>query len=208
MALSLRPVRLTGVSGLFKRSFDIAGATVLLVLLAPVLLAAGAAVRLTSRGPALFRHQRSTKDGRPFTIYKFRTMFKDADRLLPATIDLSSPFFKLDDDPRLTRVGRILRRTSIDELPQLINVIKGDMSIVGPRPLPLEQVEANREILSPRLEVRAGVTGWWQINGRSNLTPEQALRMDLFYVENWSFSLDLYILAKTAGVVLARKGAK
>ncbi|MGH9196908.1 MAG: sugar transferase, partial [Acidimicrobiia bacterium] len=207
-ALSLRPVQLTGPRGVLKRAFDIVLASALLVLLSPLLVILGIAVRLTSRGPALFRQQRTTKDGRVFTMYKFRTMGHTPDLRLGEVIDTSVPFFKLDDDPRLTRVGRFLRRTSLDELPQLLNVIKGDLSLVGPRPLPVEQLHANRELLSPRLEVRAGVTGWWQIKGRSDVTPDQALRMDSFYIENWSLTLDLYILAKTVGVVMGRKGAR
>ncbi len=122
-------------------------------------------------------------------------------------IDPSRPFFKLDDDPRITSVGRVLRKLSLDELPQLLNVLRGDMSLVGPRPLPADQVAANMELLSSRHEVPAGVTGWWQINGRSSVAFEEAVRMDLFYIENWSLSLDLYILIKTLGCVLARKGA-
>jgi lipopolysaccharide/colanic/teichoic acid biosynthesis glycosyltransferase len=145
--------------------------------------------------------------GRVFTMYKFRTMRADADEILTRLgIDHSAPFFKLVDDPRPTRVGRTLRRFSLDELPQLINVLKGDMSLVGPRPLPAEQVEANPD-LGPRHQVRAGMTGWWQINGRSRLSPEEAVRMDMFYVENWSLSFDLYILAKTVGAVVNGRGA-
>jgi lipopolysaccharide/colanic/teichoic acid biosynthesis glycosyltransferase len=111
------------------------------------------------------------------------------------------------DDPRVTRIGRLLRKASLDELPQLINVIKGEMSLVGPRPLPEDQVARHPELLGGRLEVQAGMTGWWQIQGRSNVSPEEAVRMDVFYIENWSLSLDLYILARTASVVLARNGA-
>jgi len=205
-ALSLRPVQLNGARGSLKRAFDVVLGTLLFLLLVPFLVVLGLAVRLTSRGPALFRQQRTTKDGRAFTMYKFRTMSQDEDARRP--IDISAPFFKLEDDPRLTKVGRLLRRSSLDELPQLINVIKGDLSLVGPRPLPIEQLDANRGMLSARHEVRAGMTGWWQIKGRSDVSPEEALRMDLFYIENWSLSLDLYILAKTFGVVVGRKGAK
>jgi lipopolysaccharide/colanic/teichoic acid biosynthesis glycosyltransferase len=107
----------------------------------------------------------------------------------------------------VTTVGKYLRRFSLDELPQLLNILAGEMSLVGPRPLPAEQVAANRELLGPRLEVPAGMTGWWQINGRSQVTPEEALHLDQFYIENWSLTLDLYILLKTVGVVLKRQGA-
>jgi exopolysaccharide biosynthesis polyprenyl glycosylphosphotransferase len=207
-ALTLKPVRLTGFQAVLKRSFDLAGASLALVLAFPFMLAVVVAIRLTSEGPVLFRQTRVTKDGRPFTMYKFRTMVEDTHRALDgAVIDLTQPFFKLKDDPRLTGIGRWLRRLSLDELPQLWNVILGDMSLVGPRPLPVEQVEANADFLAPRHEVRAGITGWWQISGRSDLETEDALRQDVFYIENWSFSLDVYILLRTLGTVVGTKGA-
>jgi lipopolysaccharide/colanic/teichoic acid biosynthesis glycosyltransferase len=143
-------------------------------------------------------------------MYKFRTMRDDADRLLEELeVDPSAPFFKLGaEDPRLTRVGRFLRKYSLDELPQLLNVLKGEMSLVGPRPLPAEQVAANLELLGPRHEVSAGVTGWWQVQGRSEVDDaDEAVRMDLFYIENWSLALDLFVLLKTFGAVLAKRGA-
>jgi lipopolysaccharide/colanic/teichoic acid biosynthesis glycosyltransferase len=141
-------------------------------------------------------------------MYKFRTMITDQERALEGRlIDLTQPFFKMPHDPRLTSVGRLLRSFSLDELPQLWNVIRGDMSLVGPRPLPLEQVTANHDLLQPRHEVRAGLTGWWQVSGRSEIDVEQALKMDMFYIENWSLSLDVYVLLKTAAAVIARRGA-
>ena len=127
----------------------------------------------------------------------------DADRL----VDTSAPFFKLQSDPRLTPVGMGLRRLTLDELPQFWNILKVEMSLVGPRPLPADQVAANLKLLSRRHEVPAGATGWWQINGRSGVTPEEAIQLDQFYIENWSLSLDLYIVLKTFGVVLGRRGA-
>jgi lipopolysaccharide/colanic/teichoic acid biosynthesis glycosyltransferase len=154
----------------------------------------------------LFRQARVTKGGRRFTIYKFRTMRGDVEG---SPLDTSVPFFKMRADPRVTRVGAFLRRFSIDEWPQLWNVLRGEMSLVGPRPLSAEQVgniEA-REVLLERQEVRAGLTGWWQINGRNDVTPEEAFRLDAFYVENWSLTLDLYIILKTAGALLTRRGA-
>jgi exopolysaccharide biosynthesis polyprenyl glycosylphosphotransferase len=208
MALSVRPVRLTGTQATVKRTFDLVLSSLNLVVALPLLALCAVAVRLTSAGPALFKQPRITKDGRTFTMYKFRTMRQDTEGALEGRlVDLTQPFFKLTDDPRLTRVGRILRSLSLDELPQLFNVLRGDMSMVGPRPLPAEQVAANEQLLAPRHEVRAGITGWWQISGRSEVEPEQALKMDLFYIENWSLALDLYILLKTAGTVLVRRGA-
>jgi lipopolysaccharide/colanic/teichoic acid biosynthesis glycosyltransferase len=193
------------VQAAVKRAFDVGVASVALLISLPVIALIAVAVRLTSSGPILFRQERVTKGGRVFTMLKFRTMVND----LPEgrTIDLTAPFFKLKDDPRLTRVGRVLRVSSLDELPQLWQVIRGDLSLVGPRPLPAVQVAANYALLSPRHEVRAGITGWWQINGRSSVAPHEAVRMDLFYIENWSLSLDLYILLKTLGAVVSFRDA-
>jgi exopolysaccharide biosynthesis polyprenyl glycosylphosphotransferase len=206
--VTLNPVRLTGRRGAIKRSFDVLVGSVALLLALPVMAVVALAIGLTSRGPVLFRQERGTKDGEPFTMYKFRTMVEDSDRALDgAVIDLTRPFFKMKDDPRLTTIGRLLRKVSLDELPQLWNVVRGDMSLVGPRPLPFEQVEANAAALAPRHEVRAGLTGWWQISGRSELDSEDALRLDVFYIENWSLSLDLYILIRTLGTVLGGRGA-
>lgn len=210
MSLTLRPVQLTGPKAVAKRLFDLIVAGLVLLLALPVLGVIALAIKLDSKGPVLFRQHRVTKGGHIFNMYKFRTMRNDADQVLEQMqIDPSAPFFKLgSEDPRLTRVGRVLRKYSLDELPQLFNVIKGDMSLVGPRPLPAEQVAANLELLGPRHEVPAGVTGWWQVQGRSEVEdPDEAVRMDLFYIENWSLALDLFVLLKTFGAVLARRGA-
>ena len=208
MAISLKPVRLTGGQRVTKRVFDFVIASASLLVLSPGLALIGLAIKLNSRGPVFFRQSRVTKGGREFTVYKFRTMRTDGDDLLAERgVDTSAAFFKMREDPRLTRLGSFLRKSSLDELPQLINVVKGEMSLVGPRPLPTDQVAANPELLGPRHEVPAGVTGWWQINGRSEVSPEEAVRLDLFYIENWSLTLDLYVLLKTAGTILARRGA-
>jgi len=208
MALSLSPVRLTGAQLFVKRAFDLVVAGLGLVALLPVLGATAAAVKLTSRGPVLFRQERVTKGGRVFTMYKFRTMVAEADEILEESeADPTTPFFKLQEDPRVTRLGAWMRRWSLDEIPQLFNVIRGDLSLVGPRPLPTDQVAANMDLLEPRHEVSAGVTGWWQIQGRSDLAAEDSLRMDLFYIENWSLSLDLFIILKTIGAVMRGRGA-
>ena len=206
MALCLRPVRLRGANAVLKRAVDIALAAVgLVVLFVPSLLVI-AAIRLTSPGPAVFSQDRVTQGGRRFTIFKFRTMRTDRDAF---SLDTSTPFFKMTEDPRITKIGAFLRRFSIDEWPQLWNVLIGDMSLVGPRPLPADQVDniEERDVLLERHEVRAGLTGWWQINGRNDVTPEEAFRADAFYVENWSLTLDLYILLKTAGALLSHRGA-
>jgi lipopolysaccharide/colanic/teichoic acid biosynthesis glycosyltransferase len=201
---------LTGAQTALKRTFDIIVAGAVFVVAAPLLAVLAVAIKTTSRGPVFFRQLRVTKGGHLFRMFKFRTMLDDADRIIEEKgIDTSVPFFKLGpEDPRLTTVGRFLRKYSLDELPQLLNVLRGDMSLVGPRPLPADQVAANLDLLGPRHEVPAGVTGWWQIQGRSEVEdPDEAVRMDLFYIENWSLTLDLYVLLKTFGVVLRKKGA-
>ena len=203
IALSLRPVRLTGKQALAKRAYDLAVGSLLLLVSLPVWLVAAVAIRLTSPGPVLFHQERVTKGGRTFWMHKFRTMRQE----MPSGIDTTVPFFKLDQDPRITSVGHLLRKWSLDELPQLWNVVRGEMSLVGPRPLPAEQVAANLELLGPRHEVNAGMTGWWQINGRSDIAPTQAVRLDAFYIENWSLAFDFYIILKTISTVLERKGA-
>jgi len=207
-SLSLSPIYLDGGHAFLKRALDVAGSAIGLLLLAPLLAAIAAAIKLSSPGPVIFKQERITKDGRVFTMRKFRTMVRDGDRMLVERgIDPSTAFFKLDDDPRITRLGRWLRKLSLDELPQLYNVLLSDMSLVGPRPLPRDQVEAHPEMLEGRHEIRAGLTGWWQINGRSDIEPIEAVAMDLFYIENWSIGLDLRILLRTFGAVMARKGA-
>jgi exopolysaccharide biosynthesis polyprenyl glycosylphosphotransferase len=206
--LALTPVRLTGAHAALKRSFDVVVASLGILLTLPLLAAVALGIRLTSAGPVLFRQTRVTRNGRSFTMFKFRTMVNDPEQALEGkVVDLTEPFFKLQDDPRLTRFGRFLRRWSLDELPQLFNVLLGDMSIVGPRPLPAEQVGANLELLDARHEVRCGITGWWQVSGRSEIDSVEALRLDLFYIENWSIGLDVYVLLRTVGAVLAKKGA-
>jgi exopolysaccharide biosynthesis polyprenyl glycosylphosphotransferase len=203
IALSLRPVHLTGKQAVAKRGFDLVLGSILLLVTLPIWLTAGIAIRLTSPGPVFFHQQRVTKGGRTFRMYKFRTM-RDG---LTSSLDTTAPFFKLEDDPRVTPVGHLLRKWSLDELPQLWNVIRGEMSLVGPRPLIIEQVATNLELLGPRHEVPAGVTGWWQINGRNDVSPEEAVRLDAFYIENWSLMFDLYIILKTVSTVVERKGA-
>jgi len=208
MALTVKPVQLTGSQTVIKRVFDVVVAGIVLLLSLPLFALIALAVRATSQGPVLFSQPRVTKGSRSFMMYKFRTMVRNADQVRVAeSPDPTVPFFKPENDPRITKLGAWLRRLSLDELPQLWNVVRGDMSLVGPRPLPAEQVAANLELLRSRHEVPAGVTGWWQINGRSNLNPEQALRLDLFYIENWSLTLDLYVLLKTVTVMLAQRGA-
>jgi exopolysaccharide biosynthesis polyprenyl glycosylphosphotransferase len=203
--------QLSGLGRVTKGVVDRLVAASALVLLAPVLGMVAAAVRLTSPGPALFRQTRVGKGGREFTLYKFRSMVVGAEQRVSELIDLNENadglLFKVKRDPRVTRVGRFLRRYSIDELPQLINVVRGDMSLVGPRP-PLPGEVARYELhVHRRLMVRPGLTGLWQVSGRSALTWDESVRLDLRYVENWSLALDLMILWKTVFAVAKGSGA-
>jgi len=206
----LEPCRPVGWRSAAKRTFDLAGAAVGLLVVAPLFGAIALAIALDSRGPVIFRQIRVGKDGRPFEVRKFRTMVPDAEAQvdeLRAHNEADGPLFKLRDDPRVTRVGRMLRRTSLDELPQLLNVIRGEMSLVGPRPaLPMELLEWE-QTLHARLRVKPGITGMWQVSGRSDSSFEAYSRLDLYYVDNWSLFNDLTILAKTVPTVLFGRGA-
>jgi exopolysaccharide biosynthesis polyprenyl glycosylphosphotransferase len=202
--------QLTGVRLLVKGLFDRCAAAVALILLAPLLVLVAVAIRLSDGGPAFFTQVRVGKDGRTFRIYKFRTMVVDADARkasLLASSDTDGILFKLRKDPRVTSAGAHLRRWSIDELPQLVNVLLGDMSLVGPRPAVPEEVSEYADYVRRRLVVKPGLTGLWQVNGRSDLSWEESVRLDLRYVENWSFALDMQILWKTGWALLAGTGA-
>jgi exopolysaccharide biosynthesis polyprenyl glycosylphosphotransferase len=211
MALSLRPVRLSGAQAAAKRAFDLVLGSVVLLVTLPVWLVVAAAIKLTSRGPVLFRQERVGQRGKRFTLLKFRTMVVDAEAMLVqlrGRNEASGPLFKLRDDPRITPAGRWLRRLSIDELPQLLNVLRGEMSLVGPRPPLQSEVDAYEDWQGDRLEVRPGITGLWQVSGRSDLPFDEYVRLDLFYIENWSLAFDLYILAKTLPAAASTKGAR
>ncbi len=192
-----------------KRGFDLVAASVGLVLVSPILLVSAVAIRVTSGKGVLFRQQRVGKDGDTFQLYKLRTMVQDAEERLAelqAHNEAAGPMFKMTDDPRVTRVGKVLRATSIDELPQLFNVIKGDMSLVGPRPALPNEADQWDEALWERLRVQPGITGMWQVSGRYTASLETYARLDLYYVDNWSLVTDLAILARTVGVVVKRRG--
>jgi exopolysaccharide biosynthesis polyprenyl glycosylphosphotransferase len=209
-ALSLRPVRLTGTQALVKRVFDVVIATTGIVVLSPIWAVVAIAVKVSSSGSVLYRQVRVGQRGRPFTMLKFRTMRVGADAQvedLRARHGVDDLMFKLADDPRVTPVGRFMRRWSVDELPQLLNVVGGQMSLVGPRPPLPAEVTRYEEWQFDRLEVPPGISGLWQVSGRSDLSFDDCVRLDLFYVENWSLAYDLYILAKTVPVLLSRRGA-
>jgi exopolysaccharide biosynthesis polyprenyl glycosylphosphotransferase len=199
--------------GLIKQVLDVVGAAVLLVLLAIPLAIIALLIRVTSPGPILFRQERSGLNGRPFTMLKFRSMVTNAEQLkqeLAALNEMSGPVFKLTNDPRITPMGRFLRRYSIDELPQLINVFRGEMSLVGPRPLPVDEVMRFDDLAHRRrLSVKPGLTCLWQISGRNEVHDfKDWVRLDLEYIDNWSLWLDVKILLRTIPVVLAGTGAR
>lgn len=196
---------------LAKRIFDIAFSLMLLFLMAPLLVIVAALIKCSSKGSILFRQERMGLNKRRFLILKFRTMLPNAESMLAALEgqnEASGPVFKIRNDPRITPLGKILRRTSIDELPQLLNVLKGDMSLVGPRPLPVRDYEGfNKDWQRRRFSVKPGVTCLWQVNGRSSIPFEQWMKLDLQYMDEWSLWLDIKILARTVSAVLKGSGA-
>ncbi len=199
-----------GIDFALKRTFDIVGATLLLLLLSPLLLAIVLAVRVSSRGPIVFRSTRRGIGQRPFQCLKFRTMHTDAEYRqadLEELNEASGALFKIREDPRLTPVGRLLRRFSMDELPQLVNVLRGEMSLVGPRPLPERDYEMLEDWHRKRYLVLPGITGLWQVSGRSELDFDDLVHLDFIYLERWSLALDLTILLKTIPAVLSQRGA-
>jgi exopolysaccharide biosynthesis polyprenyl glycosylphosphotransferase len=201
----------TGVRRWVKRALDLLGAITLLLLSSPFLLAIAVLVKTSSRGSVLYRSTRMGKDGREFQAYKFRSMYRDADQRRGDLIDLNESdggvLFKMRLDPRVTPIGRMLRRFSFDELPQLLNVVGGSMSLVGPRPPLPDEVERYHTHVHRRLLVKPGMTGLWQVSGRSDLSWDESVRLDLYYVENWSLALDLAIIARTVWAVLRSRGA-
>ena len=204
--------RYEGLKRISKRTFDIAASTILIALASPFLALIAITVRMTSPGDVFFRQERVGLNGKPFTMLKFRSMVSDAEALLAnlqaqARTEGNSVMFKMRNDPRITPIGGLMRRFSIDELPQLFNVLRGSMSLVGPRP-PLDtEVAVYENHVHRRFLVKPGITGLWQVSGRSNLSWEDTVRLDLYYVENWSMTGDLIILWRTARAVFARDGA-
>jgi exopolysaccharide biosynthesis polyprenyl glycosylphosphotransferase len=206
----LGPPVFEGIDFALKRSFDVIGACILLLLLSPLLLAIVVAVKLSSRGPAVYRSKRPGIGQLPFECLKFRTMHCDAEHSQAELEELNEadgPLFKIRDDPRLTRVGRVLRRFSLDELPQLVNVLRGEMSLVGPRPLPERDFEMLEDWHRKRYLVLPGITGLWQVSGRAELDFDDLVHLDFIYLERWSLALDLAILLKTVPAVITQRGA-
>jgi exopolysaccharide biosynthesis polyprenyl glycosylphosphotransferase len=206
----LRPPALAGTDWILKRGFDLVVSSLTVVAGLPLWLAIAAAVKVTSSGPVFFRDHRIGLGEREFGMMKFRTMYDDArarQAALEAANEASGPLFKIKDDPRVTPVGRFLRRFSLDELPQVLNVLWGEMSLVGPRPLPIRDYDQLEPWHRKRYSVLPGMTGLWQVSGRIDLSFDDLVRLDFYYLENWSIWLDISILARTLPAVLARRGA-
>jgi exopolysaccharide biosynthesis polyprenyl glycosylphosphotransferase len=204
--------RFEGAKRYIKRAFDVVASAVFIILLSPLLIYAALAVKFGSTGPILFRQERAGLGGKPFMMLKFRSMVTNAEELLKKLQDAdraegNTVMFKMKDDPRVTPIGKFLRRFSIDELPQLFNVLLGSMSLVGPRPPLQREVDTYEQHVHRRFMVKPGITGLWQVSGRSNLSWDETVRLDLYYVENWSLTGDVVILWKTARAVLRSDGA-
>jgi lipopolysaccharide/colanic/teichoic acid biosynthesis glycosyltransferase len=203
-------VRAPQVAQVAKQVIDRLGAAVLLLVCLPLLMVLMAAVRLDSKGPALFVQTRVGRDGQLFRMFKLRSMHRDAEAILATLAEQNESdevLFKIRRDPRVTRVGSWLRRSSLDELPQLLNVLLGEMSLVGPRPALPSEVAAYDDLACRRLVVKPGITGLWQVSGRSDLQWEESLRLDLWYADNWTLVDDLLIAARTVSAVTRARGA-
>ena len=194
-----------------KRVLDIFISSVVLIIISPVMLAIALAIKSDSPGPVLFKQRRVGLKGKGFTLYKFRSMFKDAEAFrkeLERFNEMTAPVFKIKDDPRVTRIGRFIRKFSIDELPQLFNVLKGDMSLVGIRPPLPEEVAEYGERHLRRLTIKPGITGIWQVSGRNEIDFEEWIKLDLHYIDSWSPALDFKLLIKTIPAVIFANGAR
>lgn len=201
-----------GTYRVVKRILDIVLASIGLVVLSPFFLLVGIIIKIDSKGPVFFAHDRIGKNGKPFKMYKFRTMHKNAQEMIKDFTEEQmkewKENYKLKDDPRITKVGNILRKTSLDELPQIWNIIKGDLSIIGPRPIVTDELKKYGENKEKFLSVTPGLTGYWQANGRSDTTYEERMEMELYYVDHISWKLDIKIFFKTIIAVIKKEGAR
>ena len=208
--LSVDRPRIRAANGWIKRAFDIVFSAAILALISPIMLATALAIKLEDGGPVFYKSERIGKKGKPYKVWKFRSMCIDAEEKIQALIKETggqSLLFKMKDDPRVTRVGKFIRKYSIDELPQFFNSLNGTMSVVGPRPQVQREVDEYDADMYMRLEVPPGITGLWQVSGRSNLSPQLAQALDLYYVDNWTFTLDMRIIFATLKAVLKSEGA-
>jgi exopolysaccharide biosynthesis polyprenyl glycosylphosphotransferase len=208
--ISIKQVSLNSIQRAITRVVDVVLATVLIVGLSPIWLCIALAIRLDSTGKVIYKTTRIGLNGKPFQMYKFRTMYKGSDQLkssLMAQNEAQGPLFKIRDDPRITPMGRFLRRRSFDETPQFFNVIRGEMSLVGPRPPLPSEVAQYEEWQKGRLAIKPGITGLWQVRGRSDLSFDEGVLMDLYYIENWSLRLYFQVLLRTIPTVLFGRGA-
>jgi exopolysaccharide biosynthesis polyprenyl glycosylphosphotransferase len=208
--IGIKQVSLNTIQRLITRAVDITVSLFLMIVGSPFWLCIALAVRINSPGEIIFKQKRIGLNGRPFQFYKFRSMYENADQMLAelwAKNEAQGPIFKMKEDPRVTPIGKLLRRTSLDEFPQLINVLKGEMSLVGPRPPLPSEVAQYEEWQKGRLAIKPGLTGLWQVRGRSNLSFDEGVLMDLYYIENWSLRLYFQILFRTIPAVMFRLGA-
>ena len=199
-----------GFNLFIKNIFDYVLGTIFFIFFIPIYAIVGVLIKINSRGPVFYKQKRITKNGKEFYMYKFRTMILDADKMLSKLKDENEAdglLFKIKKDPRITRIGKMLRRLSIDEIPQIINVLRGEISIIGPRPPLPEEVKEYREWYKRRLNVKQGITGLWQVTGRSELGFEEGIKLDLYYIQNWSIGMDFKILLKTIPAIFSRRGA-
>lgn len=196
---------------IIKRIIDIILCSIALLFLSPILCLIAIIIKLDSEGPVIYKHYRLGKNGKVFGMYKFRTMVNNADEILKNFTkeqkEEFEKFYKLENDPRITRVGDFLRKTSLDELPQILNIFKGDMSIIGPRPVILKEIEKFGDLKDKYLSVLPGLTGWWACNGRSNTTYDERIELEMYYIDNQSFKLDIECFFKTILAVIKRNGA-
>jgi exopolysaccharide biosynthesis polyprenyl glycosylphosphotransferase len=206
----IRPPAFAGSDWLVKRAFDVAASMLVILIGLPIWLAIALGIKVTSRGPVLYQDPRIGLNEQPFSMWKFRTMYQDAaerQAQLETENEAEGALFKIRDDPRVTMFGRFLRRFSLDEIPQVLNVLRGEMSLVGPRPLPVRDYERLEDWHRKRYLVLPGMTGLWQIAGRADLSFDDLVRLDFYYLENWSIWLDISILAKTVPAVVVARGA-
>jgi exopolysaccharide biosynthesis polyprenyl glycosylphosphotransferase len=208
--MELEISNLEGFQGYIKEIIDIVLGTIGLILFSPLFIIIAILIKLDSEGPIFYKHLRVGRYGKPFYLWKFRTMYKDADKILDKYPELKKEFekeFKLKNDPRVTRIGKFLRKFSLDEIPQIFNILKGEMSIVGPRPVTFKELEKYGEYKDEVLRVKPGLTGLWQVSGRSDLDYARRIALDLYYIQNWSLLLDIKIILKTIPAVFLGKGA-